>query len=286
MPLIRLITRCLRTSLPGLCLTLGLTRAAAAQIDYRNLDDDRPTTIEDAYPIERYAFEIQAPYRYERVAGGSELHLTVPELEYGLASNAQIGFNVPFASVRGRADVVGPDGSIQQIGSSRTGLAGLKVFGLYNFNTEGRLLPAVAIRGDVSFGVGALGGRGTRAALKAIATRSWGATRIHLNLARGFGSETGLGAADPLSRLTYGGAIDRTFLRQSMLLIGEIYARQSLAGAPTEVNVGVGVRYQWRTATVLDIGVSRRLRALGPDLALTIGLAHAFGVAGLMPGHR
>jgi hypothetical protein len=63
----------------------------AAQIDYRNLDDDRPVLTEDAYPVERYAFELLAPYRFEAEAGGDELHAMVPEIAYGLARNAQLG---------------------------------------------------------------------------------------------------------------------------------------------------------------------------------------------------
>ena len=258
-----------------------IARRAAAQIDYRNLDDDRPTLIEDAYPAERFAFELLAPYRYERGIGGRELHLTVPELEYGVFSNTQVGFKLPFARISGGA---GPG---QPAAGSRAGLAGVQLFGLYNFNTEGPLLPALAVRGDVTFGVGSLGGTGTRGAVKFIATRSWGATRIHLNVARGFWAATGFGVAEGLSRWTYGGAVDRTLWRRSLLVIGEVYARQALAGAPTEVNAGLGLRYQWRATTVLDMGVGRRLRSgIGPDLTLTVGLSHAFALAGLMPAGR
>jgi hypothetical protein len=50
-----------------LAALLLLARLAApgplpAQLDYRNLDDDRPTVTEDAYPVERYAFEFLLPY--------------------------------------------------------------------------------------------------------------------------------------------------------------------------------------------------------------------------------
>ncbi|MDQ3950355.1 MAG: hypothetical protein M3282_08405, partial [Gemmatimonadota bacterium] len=43
----------------------------AAQTDYYNTDAGRPVQIEDAYPVERRAFEIQAaPLRLERARGG------------------------------------------------------------------------------------------------------------------------------------------------------------------------------------------------------------------------
>ncbi len=45
-----------RAAVAAAVLVAAVPRGAQAQIDYRNLDDDRPTRIEDAYPVERYAF--------------------------------------------------------------------------------------------------------------------------------------------------------------------------------------------------------------------------------------
>jgi hypothetical protein len=250
--------------------TLFLGRASA-QIDYRNLDDDRPVVTEDAYPVERYAFEVLVPYRFEADASGAELHTTVPEAAYGLARNAQVGLKLPLAAAD---DATGTD----------WGLAGLRVFGLYNFNTESLRLPALSLRADISFPVGSLAGDGSRFAIKAIATRSWGRMRAHLNASRGFGSEDALSVAEPLSRWNASLAIDRTFFRSSILLIGEVAISQAVQDAPTAVNASLGGRWQWTPTLVLDAGVMRRLRsATGPDIALTIGISHAFALRGLMP---
>ena len=52
-------------------------RPAAAQTDYYNTDAGRPITIEDAYPVERRALELQlAPLRLERARGGT-YHLSL-----------------------------------------------------------------------------------------------------------------------------------------------------------------------------------------------------------------
>lgn len=242
-----------------------------AQIDYRNLDDDRPVVTEDAYPVERYAFELLAPYRFEAEADGAKLHTTVPEAAYGLARNAQIGLKLPLAAVD-----EGP--------GTDWGVAGLRVFGLYNFNTESRWLPALSLRADASFPVGSLAGDGSRFALKAIATRSWGRMRAHLNVAAGFGSEEGLSTIEPLSRWSASLAVDRTFFRSSILLIGELATSQAVDGAPTAINASIGTRWQWTPTLVLDAGLTRRLRSeIGPDIAVTVGLSHAFAIRGLMP---
>lgn len=252
--------------------SVAVTAPAAAQIDYRNLDDERPVVTEDAYPIERYAFELTAPYRYEADADGSKFHIVVPEIAYGLFPNAEFGLEAPLTAVD-----VGPD--------TDWGLAGLQAFGFFNFNTEGPLLPAFSLRGDLSLPVGSLAGDATRFTLKGIATRSWGGTRFHLNLARSFGSEEELAAADPANRWAYSLAVDRTLFRQSVLLIGEVAAAEAVRDAPTEVNASVGTRFQWTPTLVLDAGITRRLREdIGPDFAITLGLSHAFAFRGLMPG--
>lgn len=257
----------------GLFLSFLLS-PLAAQTDYRNLDDDRPVATEDAYPVERYAFELIVPYRFEAEAEGGELHLTVPEMAYGVARNVQLGLKLPIAAVD------------EELGAGTDwGLAGLRFFGLYNLNTEGPRLPALSVRADASFPVGSLAGDGVRFALKAIVTRSWGGMRGHLNASWGFGSEDEPALAEPLNRWSASLAVDRTLFRSSMLLVGELAASQSSESAPTAVDASLGARWQWTPTLVLDAGVSRRLRSVvGPDIALTVGLSHAFALRGLMPG--
>lgn len=261
-----------RRSLLILAALSGMPTYARAQLDYRNLDDDRPTLIEDAYPVERYAFEILAPWRYARAHGGSGgVHSFTPELEYGLFGNSHLGLKLPIARA----------GTAQ---GAEWGIAGLRAFGLYNFNTESRWLPALALRTDAAFPVGSLAGEGTRFTAKAIATRSWGATRIHANAAYTFGSERPLAAAEAAHKWWVGGAVDRTLFRQSTLLILELYALRPAASEPVEVNTSLGLRYQWTPLVVFDLGVARRLSSTGPDYEITLGFSRAFALPGLLPG--
>ena len=62
----------------GFALTVMAAGRLPAQIDYRNLDDERPLFSEDAYPIERHAFEFLLPLQL-RQSCGVEIH--VPSLE-------------------------------------------------------------------------------------------------------------------------------------------------------------------------------------------------------------
>jgi hypothetical protein len=254
--------------------TLVTATPARAQIDYRNLDDDRPARVEDAYPAERYAFELLVPYTFERKRGGETVHASILELEYGMAANTHVGIKAPLAARR-------------EAGNTTWGLSGLRVFGLYNFNTEGPLLPAFAVRADVTLPVGSVGPSDAGAAVKAVVTRSWGRSRVHVNAAYRLGPDGTPAAVESADRWWAGAAVDRTVFRHSVLLIGEVYAAQAATGAPVAVNASAGFRWQWRPTAVLDFGVARRIREdLGPDIAVTFGVSKAFAIAGLMPGGR
>lgn len=256
----------------AIVFTVTGLRPVAAQIDYRNLDDHRPVRTEDAYPIERYAFEFLAPYEYENGLGGEQHHAVVPELGYGVLANTQIGLKLPFAA-------------LQEPNSTDWGFAGPRVFALYNFNTEGRWLPALALRADVAVPLGNLAGDNAQVTFKGIATRSWGRTRLHVNGSVTLGDAAGRPLVDAEPKWAVSAAVDRTLLRQSLLFIGELSILEAASQAPTEVTAAGGFRYQLTPTLVLDAGISRRLSAdAGPDLGLTVGLSHAFSFAGLLPG--
>src|SRR5687768_12500423 len=64
---------------------------ALAQTDYYNIDSGRPVQIEDAYPVERHAFEAQiAPLRMERRDDGAYHWEFEPELGYGILPGTQL----------------------------------------------------------------------------------------------------------------------------------------------------------------------------------------------------
>lgn len=255
----------------GLRLAVS-TGPLAAQVDYRNLDRERPVATEDAYPVERHAFELLIPIQTEQESGGDRVHLIPLEIEYGILDNTQIGMGMPL----GAFDATGSD--------TEWGIAGLNAFGLYNFNTEGPALPALSLAANLGLPVGSLAGEDARFSLRAIATRSWGLTRIHANAVWSFGSEDEPGV-EVAPRWSYSVAVDRTLFRQSLMLIGEVLTQRSVRDAPVEVNAAVGARYQLSPTLVLDAGLARRLRSeAGPDYDLTIGLSHAFGLSWFLPG--
>jgi hypothetical protein len=238
-----------------------------AQKDYRNLDDERPVLTEDAYPIEHRAIEVMVPFTLERHDGADGLEFN-PELMWGALANLMVGAKAP---------IVFADGE-------RSELAGVRVFALANLNTELPWLPALSIRTDLALPGGRAGGDGTLVAVKGIATRSWGVWRAHLNGVRTFGDATDAPRTDAPPRWSGSLAVDRTFWRQSLLLVGEVVVAEPIGTDLTTWRAGVGVRWQFTPSIVLDAGAFRRLSAEGPDAGVTFGLSHTIGWRALFGG--
>jgi hypothetical protein len=235
--------------------------ALSGQHDYRNLDAGRPSITEDAYPVEQWALELMLPVHHERHAGKNESAIE-PEVMWGLAANSMIGLGLPIT--------LGEGG----------GLAGLRPFAFRNFNTEGPRLPAFALRVDASVPVGRLGGDGPTATVTALATRSFGVTRAHLNVGATVGSTANAPLADPPARWSAGVAVDWTLWRTSTLVVAEVHAARPLDEPSMTWLAGAGIRRQITPSMVVDVGIRRRLTERGPDLVLTAGFTRSFSVAG------
>lgn len=265
----------------------GFATRAEAQTDYYNTDRGRPVQIEDAYPTERYAFELKlAPVRLERASGGVYRWEVEPEVAYGILPRTQLEVGVPIAYA--------------EVGSERrSGLAGIDLSVLYNLNVETRTLPALGIRADLRAPVGNLAPENTYGSVTALATRTLRALRVHLNGQYTLGPEPSLGSpaslggaaaevdanAAELSRWLAGFAVDKTLPLRSVLFTGEAYARQPIVSSQdVEYTVGTGVRYQWSTQLAVDAGVGRRLTGENRAWYVTFGTAYVFGMASLMPG--
>lgn len=258
-----------------------------AQTDYYNTDAGRPLQVEDYLALERYGLELQAaPFRVERARGGIYHWGVEPELSYGIFPRTHIEVGLPLAYIDG-----GP------LGGRTSGLAGIDLSVFHQLNME-TAIPGLAVVGEALFPAGGLGPDRTYFSAKGIATRTLSWARFHANAQYTFGSrlaeETGaaggsqdaLGAgAAELSRWTAGIAADRTFPLKSLLVAGELYAREPLReGEDVALASTVGVRYQQSPRWALDGGIGRRLTGDDQGWYATFGTAYAFGLPFLIPG--
>jgi hypothetical protein len=256
----------------ALVTVAAVPRSAAAQTDYYNTDAGRPIQIEDAYPVERRAFEIQAaPLRLERARGGVYHWGIEPELAFGILPRTQVEVGFPLAYVD--AGLAG----------RRSGLAGVELSALHNLNVE-TAIPALGVAASVLLPAGGLGPDDAFVSAKGIVTRTFSWARFHLNGEYTFGSRPDAASGESagveeLSRWMAGVAVDRTFPLRSILLTAEVFALEPLVeGEDVEWNSGAGVRYQLAPRWAIDGGAGRRLTGDDQAWYLTFGGAYAFGL--------
>ncbi|MEO7967102.1 MAG: hypothetical protein ABIT38_24650 [Gemmatimonadaceae bacterium] len=267
-------------------VSILLPHLARAQTDFYNTDRGRPVRIEDAYVTERYAFELKlAPVRLERTSGGSYNWGLEPEIALGILPRTQVEVGLPLAFR-------------EQGATRRSGIAGIDISAMHNFNVETEGLPAFALRGDVLLPVGNLAQDRAYSSVTVMATRTYRWARFHVNSQYTFGaapSETVVGAASTLggpgaievARWLTGAAIDKAFPLRSTLFTAEFYGRKPLdASAAVEYTVGTGTRFQVSPTLALDGGFGRRLNGAEQGWYVTFGSAYAFGVRSLFPGGR
>ena len=243
--------------------------AVSAQTDFYNTDRGRPLRTEDAVVIERRAIELQAiPFTAERPRRGVSALGIAPAIAWGLLPRTQIEVGFPLER---KDDVTLP--------GPTTGLAGIEIEALHQLNIESRALPAFAVGAGVHVGTGALSPARSLGTVRALATRTLGWGRVHLNGAYTLGealaaTERGAGGA---TRWEAGLAVDHTFFFRSFLAGAEVVARAPMTpGASTRWEAGAGLRHQLTPRLAVDAGLRRRLASGGPNWGLTVGGAYAF----------
>ena len=278
---------------------------AQDQITYRNTQSGRPVGTEDAYAVNRYSLDLHlAPVSVARSRGGEFRWAGNPEMIYGILPRTQVEVGVPLL--------------YQSEGDPRLGVAGVNLGALYNFNTETRVWPALAVRAGVLLPAGGLGPSRAHPSITVLGTRSLRGFRVHVNARHTFRDEpasaddgltppivhpqaaepsseqnTGIAlsgavghvAASGLSRWMTGVALDRSFPFASLLVSAETFAvRPSGLDQAVQWNAGIGARYQLTPNMTADAGVARRLT--GPDQAwsISLGFGRTIGVRSILPG--
>ena len=265
-----------RRSLTMLLVAFAWSTAATparAQTDYYNTDAGRPLRIEDAHPVERRAFEIQAaPVRLERSRGGLYSWTIEPEIAYGVLPRTQVEAGFPLVFIDAGD------------GHSTAGLAGVHLAIMHNLNAE-TALPALALGASVALPAGHLAADEAYVSVKAIMTRTFSWARFHINGQYTAGDDIPAVPDDATdgvaehSRWLAGLAVDRTLPLRSMLLAAEVYVEDPLvAGEDPEWNAGIGTRYQVSPRLAFDAGIGRQLTGEAQTWHVTFGAALAVGL--------
>jgi hypothetical protein len=251
-------------TLAALAALIVLPAVAQAQTDYYNTDRGRPLRTEDAYPLERRAFELQAaPVRLER-GGGVSRWTIEPELAYGILPRTQVELGVPMSFIEGDA--------------ASSGQPGLELGLMHNLNAE-TAIPALAIGVGVALPDGFVTSDAPLVSFSGIATRTFPFARFHVNGEYTIGDAPTSASSREATRWSAGLAMDRTFPLRSLLVGAELVVERSLfVGEDPTFLAGTGVRYQLAPRWAIDGGVGRTLRGDERAWYVTLGTAYAFGL--------
>jgi hypothetical protein len=242
-----------------------LPSAVAAQTDYYNTDKGRPLRTEDAYPVERRAFELQAaPLRIARGAQGAYRWTIEPEIALGILPRTHIEVGIPFSIVDAG-------------GTASSGVDALHFSVLHNLNAETTTVPALAIGVSAALPTGRDAGAGAQLTVKGIATRTLTWARVHVNGEYSPGGEQ-MDDAHPDERWAASLAVDHTFPLRSLLIGAEVVTSQlARDDAEADYAVAAGLRYQLSPRWVMDAGIGRQWTG-ERSWSATFGAAYAFGL--------
>lgn len=262
----RLGARCIIAS----SLLVGIrTAPLVGQEDYRSLDRERPTLVEDALTLKSGEWEFQPGTRGAVADSGSGFLLRA-ELKSGLFLNGEVGIETA-------AGVQDPGGS----GATISGIESFSAHVIYNFSHQTRHLPATALRLDVMTpGTGDLGRGGWAGGLKGMATQSFKQLRAHLNVGYVVAARP-----DGGDFVQLGLALDHPLGLFSKMIIGDVYAEIPTGAGRARVWLEMGTRWQVGNNSVLDFGVATRLDrwdAGNANVELVLGLSQIFGVPGFV----
>jgi hypothetical protein len=248
-----------------LALLVGLTLTAFA-IDHDNLDEGRPSRLEDAYPIAagEWALETGAGLSAERKSRARGLFPV--EVLYGLAPNLEVSLGTTFLT---------DPRTIEQ----QTKSGDLQLSGLYNFNQETLNLPAFGVRLTVNAPTGTTSS-GVDVRVKGLVTKSFDRLSVHFNPAYEVFSGTKPFERDGRYELALGASYPVGAPKHTLTtLLGDVFTEQApRRGDPQIVGAEIGVRQQWTPWTVLDAGIGTEFA--GPanrsDFFLNVGFSVGF----------
>ncbi|MBI3300970.1 MAG: hypothetical protein HYZ72_02675 [Deltaproteobacteria bacterium] len=226
------------------CLALvSLAAVPGWAVDHNNLDEGRPLRLEDAYPIAYGELSVETGPRFSLNRRSADRFSFPVEILYGAYWNLHLGLGSTPATEPRTIDEPEKSGD-------------LRTFALYNFNQETLRLPALAAKVSLNFPTG-VRSRGVDTELKAMVTRSFGPTRMHLNVGYEFLGSTHNSKRNGRYEVVLGVQYPLGYPRHfNTTLLADIFTQQAVrSGESNPTGIEVGIRRQIVPLVVIDAGV-------------------------------
>lgn len=234
-------------------------------IDHKNLDENRPLRLEDAYPISTGEIAVEFGGGFTIGRNGESRGVFPIEILYGALDNLQLGIGTTLLT------------DPQKVDEPRSG--DLALSGLYNFNQETLTLPALGVKVSLNLPT-SVDSSGVDVEVKGLVTKSFGRLSLHVNAGYTFLNGTSaderggryqfiVGASYPVGAPRY----TRT------TLVGDLFVEQATErGRPDVFGAEIGFRHQLSSRIVLDTGIGTEFAGPGDRLPFffTTGLSVGF----------
>jgi hypothetical protein len=233
-----------RLAIPvSLVWLLFLPRADAYAIDHKNLDENRPLRLEDAYPIASGEWALEAGAGVTLQRRSADRAVFPLEVLYGAAPNLQLGLGATLSTDPRDIDEQTKSGDLQ-------------ASGLYNVNQETLTLPAFGAKVTLNLPTG-LDSAGVDAEVKGILTKSFERLSLHLNGGYELLSGTDREERDARYQVVLGASYPVGAPRYTRTtVITDVFTEQSpRRGESNVLGAELGFRHQLTPRIVLDAGV-------------------------------
>ncbi len=234
--------------------------------DHRNLEENNPITVEDAFVIAYRSIEQQPVFRYERGGERGEVFALEPELKWGMMKNFQLEGRAAF--------FIGP--------GDREGSGNVQVEGLYNFNLETSLTPATALRFGLEFPSGE-GASGVNSKVRGILTKGFARGRVHVNAGFTNIGDPGPGEEAYIYQVVVGadhpadfGLLPIAIGLDNLVLVDVVVQRAAVAPGDPLVLAEAGLRHQVNPWMLLTFGVGVGIAGQTPDVQAAVGYQYTF----------
>ncbi len=252
---------------------LAMSPLSARAGDHTNLDENLPIRLEDAYPVPYNDIEAQGYFSYDRnrlgsggrSGRGSDAFIFSPQVEAGVFRNFQFSLAAPY-----------------RLGNaSETKQGDLIAQGLYNFNSEGAVLPAFSFGLGLDQPYGYQSG-GTETSLKFVASKSIGSfgssyvpRQLHVNAIyyHNYDPLSLDGTRERPNRYLVGIGYRQPITNEAVL-VADVYHETLRERTQAQNIVQVGARYQLDPQTVLSGSVGTGFTDRSPAFVALIGFQH------------
>lgn len=243
-----------------------LTQPMAYGLDHKNIDEGRPTRLEDPYAIAHGEIALEGGVGYNNERQGTDRALVPVQILYGAFPNSHFELGSTFLTNPRAA-----------AGHARSG--DLELSGLYNFNQETLSVPAFGFKTTITFPTG-VDSSGVDVEIKGIVAKSIARLSLFLNASHVFVAGTESQPGDDLHKILLGASYPIGAPRYTRTtIIADAFTEMSNEEGRSHIfGAELGFRHQLTQRIVLDAGAGTEFSGPSDRVPFLLRLGASLGI--------